>query len=59
MAATWSGNDLKGLPNRTYRPAPNRGLGLTRGDQWPVPPINPDGLMNFFPEVKDDVEVPE
>ncbi len=44
---------LTGLPNRVYRPAPNRGLGLTRGEQWPVPPINPDGLMNFFPEVPD------
>ncbi len=41
---------LTGLPNRTYWPAPNRGLGLTRGHQWPVPPINPGGLMNFFPE---------
>lgn len=41
---------LTGLPNRMYRHAPNRGLGLTRGHQWPVPPINPDGLMNFFPE---------
>lgn len=54
-----TGNDLRGLPNRTYRPAPNRGLGLTRGDQWPVPPVNPGGLMNFFPEINDDVEVSE
>ena len=41
---------LTGLPNRTYRPAPNRGLGMTRGHQWPVPPVNPGGLMAFFPE---------
>lgn len=41
---------LQGLPNRRYKPAPNRGLGLMRGHQWPVPPVNPDGLMNFFPE---------
>ena len=45
-----SDGNLTGLPNRAYRHAPNRGLGLTRGHQWPVPPINPDGLMNFFPE---------
>ena len=41
---------LTGLPNRTYRPAQNRGLGMTRGHQWPVPPVNPGGLMAFFPE---------
>ena len=43
--------ELVGLPNRTYRHAPNRSLGLMRGHQWPVPPVNPGGLMNFFPEV--------
>ncbi|MDO6732617.1 sulfatase-like hydrolase/transferase [Marinovum sp. 2_MG-2023] len=41
---------LVGLPNRTYHPAPNRTLGLMRGHQWPVPPVNPGGTMNFFPE---------
>lgn len=51
----WISNDvLVGLPNRSYRAAPNRGLGLTRGHQWPVPPINPDGLMVFFPEDSDE-----
>ena len=44
------GSELVGLPNRRYRPAPNRGLGLMRGHQWPVPPVNPGGLMDFFPE---------
>ncbi len=48
--------ELVGLPNRRYRAAPNRGLGLTRGHQWPVPPVNPDGLMVFFPETKDSDE---
>ncbi|MCG8507868.1 MAG: sulfatase-like hydrolase/transferase [Rhodospirillales bacterium] len=41
---------LTGLPSRPYRHAPNRGLGLMRGHQWPVPPVNPKGLMVFFPE---------
>ena len=45
---------LVGLPGRDYHPAPNRGLGLSRGLQWPVPPVNPGGLMNFFPEAKPD-----
>lgn len=45
---------LAGLPNRRYRHAPNRGLGMTRGHQWPVPPVNPGGLMNFFPEAPED-----
>ena len=49
-----SDGELTGLPNRTYRPAPNRDLGLIRGHQWPVPPVNPGGLMNFFPEVPTD-----
>lgn len=47
---------LVGLPNRDYRPAPNRGLGLTRGAQWPVPPVNPGGLMVFFPETPEHDE---
>ncbi len=47
------GRRLTGMPNRRYRPAPNRGLGLMRGHQWPVPPVNPDGLMVFFPEAPD------
>ena len=42
--------ELTGEPNRKYWPAPNRELGLTRGHQWPVPPINPMGGMDFFPE---------
>ena len=45
---------LTGLPNRRYRAAPNRGLGLTRGHQWPVPPVNPGGKMVFFPELPED-----
>ena len=45
---------LAGLPNRRYRHAPNRGLGMKRGDQWPVPPVNPNWLMNFFPETPED-----
>lgn len=45
---------LTGLPNRRYRHAPDRGLGMTRGHQWPVPPINPDGLMDFFPETPEN-----
>jgi len=49
-----TGGELTGLPNRRYRPAPNRGLGMTRGHQWPVPPVNPGGLMNFFPETPPD-----
>jgi len=41
---------LVGEPAKSFRPGPNRGLSLTRGHQWPVPPINPNGDMNFFPE---------
>lgn len=44
---------LQGLPAQTFRPGPNRGLSLVRGNQWPVPPINPKGDMNFFPEAPD------
>ncbi|MBF9052124.1 sulfatase-like hydrolase/transferase [Roseobacter sp. HKCCD9010] len=54
-----TGSTLTGLPNRRYRPAPNRGLGLMRGHQWPVPPVNPDGLMNFFPEQADRKDTAE
>ncbi|MDE0346011.1 MAG: sulfatase-like hydrolase/transferase, partial [Boseongicola sp.] len=46
----WDGNTPKGEPGRTFRPGPNRGLNLTRGNQWPVPPINRKGDMVFFPE---------
>ena len=45
---------LAGLPNRRYRHAPSRGLGMTRGHQWPVPSANPGRLMNFFPETSED-----
>lgn len=44
---------LVGEPSRTFSPAPNRGMSLTRGHQWPVPPINPKGDMDFFPEAPD------
>lgn len=44
------GANLVGEPGRTYWPGPNRELSLTRGHQWPVPPINPKGGMKFFPE---------
>ncbi|MCR9137665.1 MAG: sulfatase-like hydrolase/transferase [Alphaproteobacteria bacterium] len=43
-----------GSPARTFHPGPNRGLSLTRGHQWPVPPVNPKGDMNFFPEAPED-----
>ena len=45
---------LAGLPHRRYRHGPSRGLGMTRGHQSPVPPVNPDGLMNSFPETLGD-----
>ncbi len=45
---------LAGLPNRRYRHGPSRRLGMTRGHQWPVPPVNPCGLMSFFPETPGD-----
>ncbi len=48
------GETFVGEPARTYHPGPNRGLSLTRGHQWPVPPINPKGDMNFFPEAPED-----
>lgn len=47
----WLDGDLiVGEPGRSFRPGPNRGLSLTRGNQWPVPPINKKGDMVFFPE---------
>ncbi len=42
--------EFVGEPGGTYHPGPNRELSLTRGHQWPVPPMNPKGGMNFFPE---------
>ena len=39
---------LVGEPARRFRPGPNGGLSLTRGHQWPVPPINPKGDINSF-----------
>ena len=44
------GGKLVGEPERKFYPGPNRELSLTRGHQWPVPPLNPGGTMNFFPE---------
>lgn len=44
------GDNIVGEPSRTFHPGPNRGLSLTRGNQWPVPPINTKGDMVFFPE---------
>lgn len=46
--------EFAGASGRSYRPRPNRELSLTRGHQWPVPPINPKGGMNFFPEAPRD-----
>lgn len=46
----WDGDTPEGEPGGTFRPGPNRGLSLTRGNQWPVPPINRRGDMVFFPE---------
>ncbi len=48
--------ELVGEPARTFRPGPNRELSLTRGHQWPVPPVNPKGGMNFFPEAPAEAE---
>ena len=45
---------LVGEPKRRFRPGHNRELSLTRGLQWPVPPVNPEGGMKFFPEAPDD-----
>ena len=45
---------LTGEPARRFRPGPNRELALTRGLQWPVPPVNPSGTMVFFPEAPDE-----
>lgn len=41
---------LVGESGKAYWPGPNREMSLTRGNQWPVPPINPEGGMKFFPE---------
>ena len=46
----WDGDTPIGEEGRTFHPGPNRGLSLTRGNQWPVPPINKKGDMVFFPE---------
>lgn len=46
--------NLTGMPAQTFRPGPNRGLSLVRGNQWPVPPVNPKGDMNFFPEAPEN-----
>ena len=43
-------DEIVGEPSRTFYPGANRGLSLTRGNQWPVPPINKKGDMVFFPE---------
>lgn len=49
--AKWlSDGELVGEPARKFTPGPDRGLSLTRGQQWPVPPINEKGTMEFFPE---------
>ncbi|MCY4326819.1 MAG: hypothetical protein OXC53_04460, partial [Rhodobacteraceae bacterium] len=48
--AWWDGDTAIGEPGKTFHPGPNRGLSLTRGHQWPVPPINKKGDMVFFPE---------
>lgn len=44
--------EIVGEPARTFYPGPNRGLSLTRGHQWPVPPISTKGDMVFFPEAR-------
>ncbi|MFN3226087.1 MAG: sulfatase-like hydrolase/transferase, partial [Hyphomicrobiales bacterium] len=44
------GSEIVGEAARRYWPGPNRELSLTRGQQWPVPPINAKGDMKFFPE---------
>jgi len=43
---------IVGEASRKFYPGPNRGLSLTRGNQWPVPPINKKGDMVFFPEAR-------
>ncbi len=45
---------LAGLPNRRYLHGPSRGLGMTRGHQWPVPPANPGGLMKLISKTPGD-----
>ena len=46
----WDGAKPVGEDGRIFHPGPNRGLSLTRGHQWPVPPVNKKGDMVFFPE---------
>ncbi len=46
----FTGDEIVGEPGRTFHPGQNRGLSLTRGHQWPVPPINKKGDMVFFSE---------
>ena len=51
--AKWlAGEDIVGEVGRRFYPGTNRGLSLTRGNQWPVPPINKNGDMVFFPEAR-------
>ena len=54
------GDEFIGVPAKEFHPGPDRGLSLIRGSQWPVPPVNPKGLMNFFPEatLKEDSSAP-
>lgn len=56
-----SDGELVGEEAKKYWPGPNREISLTRGHQWPVPPINPKGSMKFFPEAPKgwDGSVPE
>ena len=51
----WDGDTPVGEDARTFYPGPNRGLSLTRGNQWPVSPINKNGDMVFFPEARPKV----
>lgn len=44
------GYRLVGERARNFHPGPNRELSMTRGHQWPVPPVNPKGGMVFYPE---------
>ena len=49
-----AGGKLTGEPACDFQPGPDRGLSLTRGHQWPVPPVNPKGVMNFFPNAEEE-----
>ena len=46
--------NIAGESARRFKPGHNRGLSLTRGDQWPPPPINEKGTMVFFPEAPEE-----